>query len=548
MGQGKRASVGKIGVAITLVMLLLLAACGSDEKSNDASNEGAAPAETAKDDGIPTETGPIGPAGDEGSPADGGVLRVILGTYDHAALDPIKNYGTGFTGLNEVTAIFDTLMRYDPEAEEYVPKLAESLTANDDHTEYTLKLRPDVKFSDGTPLDSAAVKFGFERFSGPGSVFAYGSILPEIASMETPDPLTVVIKLVGPDPSFPYMLTLSFGQVVSPTAAKQAGEEFGLHPVGAGPFMVENYTPGVEIRLVRNPNYWGPAPHLEGITFTWASSDQAKVEALKRGDADVINVADPVQTQALIKNGNSGFGWLVYGDPVIEMNQREGSLFADNRLRRAVALALDPDVVNDRVYKGLGLSSKELFPSGTFHSGEPGIEADPDKARELVAEVKESTGWDGSFTLLSSAEPRVHEVALNVQAMLNGVGFDAVVETPPDWTTSVYVKHEYDAVVTSLAVPETDPWTYMILEAGGDHSPSGFQTPEMDTALVELRSAATKDEMTAATKTIQEIWNEEVPSVWLGGRLRTMFWSSKVRGLVPTASSVMLFDEAWVNG
>jgi peptide/nickel transport system substrate-binding protein len=316
--------------------------------------------------------------------------------------------------------------------------------------------------------------------------------------------------------------------------------------VGAGPFMVKSYTPGVGVSLVRNPDYWGPAAHLDGIDFTWVADDRARVEALKNGDVDVVNVLDPVQGAQAFDDGARGFGWLTYGSPVVSMNMRDGYPFADEKLRQAVAYALDPEVINTRVFEGLGYPSKDLFPTGLLSSGATGIATDVDKARELVQAAKDA-GWDGSFTLLASPEPSVHNVALSVQAMLNNVGFNAVVETPPDWITNVYVNFDYDAVVTSLGFLETDPYAFLVYETGGDYSPTGVKDPRLDAAVIELRAATNEDETKAATKKIQEVWNEIVPSVWLGHRVDRMFYGPNVHNLVPSASSIALFNELWLS-
>jgi peptide/nickel transport system substrate-binding protein len=537
----KKHGLGRINATV-LALVLLLAACGGSDGGEANSTTGATKG------GLPSETGPIGSRDDEGSPVDGGVLRAILGGTDPGGLDPVKNLGSGSTGLSEITAIYDQLIRYDPVANKYVPQLAESFRANADSSVYTLKLRPNVKFTDGTPLDAAAVKFNIERFSGPASLLVYFFVQPEIKSVETPDDRTVVINLDGPDPSFPFMLTQPFGLVVSPTAVKTQGDDdFNLKPVGAGPFKVKSYKPGVSLSLERNPDYWGPRPHLDGIEFTWVADDRARVEALKRGDVDLVISLSPVQAAQAFESGATGFGWLTYGSPIVSMNMRKDFPFADKRLRRAVALALHPETISTRVHQGLSFPSKDMFPTGILSSGARGIKTSPEEAKALVQEVKEETGWDGAFTLLSSPDPTEHDTALSVQAMLNNVGFKATVETPTDWTDHVYVKFDFDAVVTSTGMLETDPFVFMAYEAGGDYSPTGLKDPRIEAAVRQLREAASDADTKAATKKIQEIWNEVVPSVWLGHRVDRMFQSSKVHGLVPTASVVALFEKAWLS-
>ena len=238
-----------------------------------------------------------------------------------------------------------------------------------------------MKFTDGTPLNSAAVKFSVDRYSSSDSIQYYFATLPEITSVDTPDDLTVVFNLKSSDAQFPWLLTQGLGLVVSPTAVQQKGEEaFNLAPVGAGPFMVRKYTPGNELDVVRNPNYWGSKALLDGIHFTWPTNDKSKVQALGNGDLDMVHVHDPVATQSAVGQGFGGNMWLRYGGGVIIMNERAGHHAGDVQVRQAIAYAINPATINTRVYGGAGYASSDLFPSGALSSGTKGLPYHPSKA------------------------------------------------------------------------------------------------------------------------------------------------------------------------
>ncbi len=132
-------------------------------------------------------------------------------------LDPAKAPGSGSSGGTELAAIYDVLMRYDPITREYQPQLAQSLTPNEDSTVWTLALRPGVTFSDGSPVDSAAVKASIERTTGAGGLG--GDVWKaKVASIETPDPVTVVFYLNDPWTGIQSSLSTKNGMIAAPAA------------------------------------------------------------------------------------------------------------------------------------------------------------------------------------------------------------------------------------------------------------------------------------------------------------------------------------------
>src|SRR5688572_8896394 len=130
-------------LSVLFCIALVAAACGDDGDDDDAASQNG--------DGAPSTT-----EADVGEPVQGGTLTMGMCAFS-IGLDPVIESGTGVAGGIELAALYDTLMRYNPDTAEFEPRVAESLTPNADFTKWTLKLRPGVKFTDGTAYDSAAV-------------------------------------------------------------------------------------------------------------------------------------------------------------------------------------------------------------------------------------------------------------------------------------------------------------------------------------------------------------------------------------------------------
>src|SRR5262249_39918919 len=137
------------------------------------------------------------------------------------------------------------------------PLLAQSFTTADNGTTWVLKLRPNLVFSDGTPLDAAEVKFNWDRIMNPATAAPMASSLATIASDTVTDPQTLTITLSQPNSLFNNTLAVSAPNfIASPTAVQKLGADYGVHPVGAGPFVVDSWTLNSQATLSKNPTYF----------------------------------------------------------------------------------------------------------------------------------------------------------------------------------------------------------------------------------------------------------------------------------------------------
>ena len=195
--------------ALAAVLSIAAAACGDSGDSNGAtaSSSTTTLAQASSTAAAPTTVTPV----------KGGTLTI--GTYSEApGLDPITTSGAGTTYGMEMASIYDRLIQYDPVSKQYKARLAESFTANADSSEWTLKVRQNIKFADGTAYDAEAVKFNIDRHKASNAVLR--GPLTSISAVTVVDPLTVKVTLTGPWPGFVALLGSTLGMIVSPAAIK----------------------------------------------------------------------------------------------------------------------------------------------------------------------------------------------------------------------------------------------------------------------------------------------------------------------------------------
>jgi peptide/nickel transport system substrate-binding protein len=522
-------------LALAMALGLIGAACGDDD-------DGAA----AVDEEDVAET-------DEGCTEDRVGGSATMGVQIMAGgLDPTVALGTGIAGATEITAFYDALMRYDPETDEFEPHLAESLEPNDDFTEWTLTLREGVTFGNGDPLTAEAVQFSIERLAG--ALVAAAGMAQEVESMDVVDDHTITFTLIRPWGGFPYLLAAEGGMVVNPTVVVEVGDDFANNPEGAGvgPYEFERFAPGEEIVLTAKDDYWGGPVCIETLRFTSVPGGQGTYDAFRAGELDVMFMSDAEAIADAKDDGvnhaaalSGGQGYLLNG------GMGDSPVLADIRLRQAVAHAVDVEAINERVYGGTALPGTGLaHPDQTIYPGIDGLEYDPDRASELVDEVKEETGWDGSIRLTGFDTPESMEQSIVVEAMLETVGFEVEVENLPQEQAlqKILFEADYDIGAGAASVFDAGP----VRGLNQFHSESvrnrvGLGSPEMDAAIEDLYMAADVDEMAEAMVDVQEAFNELVPAANVLSAEWFVGWQEHIGGLTTTRESTVMFHEAYVD-
>ena len=210
---------------------------------------------------------------------------------DIPGFDPLKVGVFDTAALTAAAAIFDTLTTLDDKGVAQ-PKLALSWSSSDDYKTWTFKLRPGVKFHDGTPFNAEAVKANFDRQKDPANKCRCAFYIAGIKDVQAPDELTVVYNLNDPSVNFPALMTipeLELRSVQSPTAWKTKGDDYNRNPVGTGPYILKSWSAGDRMVLERNPDYWNKGrPYLDRIVLKPLPDAQSRFASLQSGEADII--------------------------------------------------------------------------------------------------------------------------------------------------------------------------------------------------------------------------------------------------------------------
>ncbi|WP_026452846.1 ABC transporter substrate-binding protein [Saccharomonospora iraqiensis] len=526
---------------VLAAVLVLGTACSP---GGDRADAGAG---TAADGGTDYRTGLRNTDPGAATPDRGGTFTMAAFS-EPRVLDPARTIVAGSTGGVALAAVYDVLMRWDSEREEVVPRLAESLEPDDGFTTWTLRLRDGVRFSDGTPLDAAAVTHSIERYVDAGADDA-AVWTSAVRDMRTPDEHTVVFELSGKWPGFPHLLTAGAGMIV----AESAGEGDGFRPVGAGPFTFVRHAPREELVLAANEDYWDGRPQLDRVRMVFLNDQHTARESFDSGGVNAVFLRDPDLVDRALAEGRRGYLSLVSLGNVAVINADEGRPGADPRVRRAMHHAIDPDLVRRRAYEGAGIASNAVFPAQSrWHGDTEPLPYDPARAEELLRQAR-ADGFDGHIRYTDAGDPASRATALTVKSALEAVGFTVeldLVRTIADQITKVSVERDYDVAGWGISWRESGPYSrmYSTLHSEGDLTVGMATGAETDALLGELKRAETPDERAAVLDEVQARWNDQVPALVYGPTAEFLVWSDRVHGVTDTANSMVLLDDAWIDG
>ena len=327
-----------------------------------------------QDAAAPEDTDAPAPAATEApeaamEPQYGGTLVVGLEAETTNGLNPV-NAQAAVSGHILFRALYDTLTVEGPDGEA-VPNLLESMTSNDDFTEWTMTLRPGITFHDGTPADSAALKRHFEEQAN-GTLTGIVVSDWDVESIDIVDDLTIQMNLGKSFAPLPNYLTSHLGYFGAPSMHAFGPEGAARNPIGAGPFMLEEWIPNEVTRMVRNPNYWRTdaegrqLPYLDALEFRPIPDTDGRFAALRSGDLD----ASSVNTGLRIDEYNEEFKtyWQEdrYSETTYLLLNNSRPPYDNADFRRALAQCTDRQTFNTIRWDGQTPST------GPFSPGTPG--------------------------------------------------------------------------------------------------------------------------------------------------------------------------------
>ena len=378
-------------------------------------------------------------------------LKISIGAQPNSLdADKVSVGADEYFALN----VYEYLLSYDVNGKQIPAVAAEMPAMSSDGRVYTFKLRPNVKFHDGSTVTADDVKFSFERFVDPkmGNIFAYN--LKQLDQVVIIDPSTVEIHLKQPDVAF---LPLNGAARIVPKAyiEKVGDDGFGLSPIGTGPLKFVSSQVNKGFVLERFDDYWGAKPSFKKYTFSFIPDSTARVTTLKSGQAELISAIPSQQIASLKKESNLVIKTAVDGDDMhIKFNlqaSQAGKPWMDQKVRQALDYAIDRDVILDKVLLGLGQKISFLQPFDPSY--EAGVKAglkprayDPDKAKSLLKEAGYAQGFEISFAgLADGRQPNSAELAQAVAGYWNDIGIkvDLKVLDYSAWISSLKHGTEY---------------------------------------------------------------------------------------------------------
>ncbi len=443
----------------------------------------------------------------------GGTLTYALATTPDT-LDPQRSGWA--VSVRVFGNIYDNLVVQDQDGK-IKPWLAKSWTTSTDGLSYTFKLRKDVTFHDGTPFNAEAVKFNLDRIINPATKAANAlALVQPYQSSNVIDEYTIKVNLSRPSEAFLANLSQSMLGIISPTAAKKYGEQFGQHPVGTGPFEFVSWEDNASIKLKRNDHYaWGPetvdntkAPQLDGITFSIIPEEATRVGSVQ---SKQVLAAETVPPQNILGLQNSPDQQLLQTDTpglpyTLFINQRNAP-WNELKARQALQSAIDVGAIVKTLYLGTYKQAwSALTPSilGYDASLENKIQPNVERANQLLDELGWTRGADGirvkdgkrlvlRYVDSSPNREKRNDIAAMVQQQLKAVGIEVQVNITKDIATVVFQNKAYDLYGNSQvnADPNALSSFYHTPAAGARETLTGYSDPKLDTWLEE--GAVTKD-------------------------------------------------------
>ncbi|WP_448192486.1 ABC transporter substrate-binding protein [Azospirillum sp. sgz301742] len=361
-------------------------------------------------------------------------------------LDPTASAAAA---ISEVTLVnlYEALTRIDAEGA-VGPGLAKSWTVSDDALTYTFKLRETAKFHNGKPATSADVKFTLDRARAADSTNPQKAWFKAIAAVDTPDPQTAIVTLSRPDGLFLFHMGL--GAAVIQSAETQAGDK--QTPIGTGPFKFERWIAGDRVVLVRNPDYDGPKPALERVSFRFIADPAAQVSSILAGDVDTVPQFNTYEALPQFKN-DPRFRVVIgtsEGETLLSTNNARKP-FDDVRVRRAMAHAIDRTTLIEGAMSGLATPIGSHFaPNRPEYVDLTGMYPyDVKKAKALLAEA----GYPNGFETTLRLPPPIYARRSGelIAAMLAEVGIRARIENLEwaQWLEKVFRGKDFDLTIVA---------------------------------------------------------------------------------------------------
>ena len=408
----------------------------------------------------------------------------------------------------------------DDELGHLVPALATGWKANARGDIWTLTLRDGVKFHDGQVLHAKDVVATFDRLTDPATGSAALSVFKGVlakGSTRAIDARTVEFHLDAPNGNFPYYVSSDNYNAVILPASYTGGFEKTF--IGTGPFRLEQYLPKRGATFVRNPTYWGTPAVPDRVQFAFYADAPAQLLAMQGREADVMPNL-PVQGGLSILN-NPAFKVLsVKSSSHRQIHMRcEQGPFVDARVRQALALSLDRDILSRGLFRGRAQQGNDSPFAPVFASTDTSVpqrHIDLAWARQLLAQAGVANGF--AVTLTTERFEEISDLAVLVQNAAKAIGIIITLKVEPqgayygaatfgksDWLDSPLGITDYG----HRGIPNV--FLSATLTSGGPWNAAHFRNPAYDRLVTEYVGALDLPAQRKAAGDIQRLLLEQTP-------------------------------------
>lgn len=512
------------GGAMVLMSAPVLAACGSSSSSTAG--------------------------GASSAPKRGGTLKFAR-SVEPTTLDPANTIIAG--DIYTLDKIFEPLYITDV-AGKLQPWLASGHTVSSDQLTWTFRLRPGVKFSDGTPMTSKDVAFSINR-ARHNSAGPLTFLDEAIKSISTPDQGTVVFKLSQPWAPFLSDISVFANAIIPAKFGGKSEKAFFAAPVGTGPFLLPAFSQGATLNLKANPGYWRTGrPYVKEVVITYVTDDNQRILEIKGGQVDVIDAVPPAEYASLkAASGVQASSWPAWEVDVLVFNEKVPK-FADMHVRRAIYQAINLKKLTQASTFGTATTATSFLPSSLefFDPKTPVLPYGVAAAKAELAKSKYPHGFDTTL-LVSAGDAKYATIAEIVQADLKQIGINVSINSLDHASfETTFQKFDYemfiDYAINDISDPDEMANFNLNYKNGGSSSYwSSYNNPAVTRLIVQAEGASSDTERAKLYGQIQGIVAAEVPYVPLDYQPYLFATSSSVHGFAVNPGGAYRLEDVWLD-
>lgn len=503
----------------------------------------------------------------------GGTLSQFI--IEPAAITPTLSYES--EGIYVVSALFDSLVEYDPLTSEIGPAAAETWSMNEDGSVWTFNLRQGAKFHDGTEVKAGDFKYAWERMLSPvmASEISYHLLsvkgaqemldgkATELVGLKVVDDYTLEVTLIEPYPDFELVVGHPCLAPL-PKAAVEADPKFDENLVGNGPFkMAEPWAHDQSIKVVRNDDYYGKEPNLDGIDFMIFKDTETAFLDFEAGNLDFTEIPAGRLKDVSEQYGVSPDGYTANPDEQVLTGAELGiyylninntkAPFTDPKVREAICLAINRQAISDALFDGSRQPADSISPAGIlgYESGMwPQSRYDVEAAKAALAEAGFPGGKGFPKIKLDFNEGSYHaDVFQLVQADLKAIGIESEL-AGTEW--AVYKdklkKKEFDIARYGWIYdyPIMENALYALFYSQSSDNVNYYVSDEYDAQVKKARNTLDLDERLQGMRDAEAILGKDMPVTPVMFYSHFDLTSSRVNNLRYSPMNIPDYISCWI--